>query len=511
RRAFSRDIVEEYKLGASAPGWDKFARIAAHEGIPGPILEKSGLAIPRDTGGGYYDRFRGRLMFPIHAPGGRPIGFGGRVLDGTEPKYLNSPETPLFRKRKTLYGIPQATAALRENRTAILVEGYTDVLTLATHGFRGALAALGTAFTADHAAWLKRSCDRVTVLFDGDAAGRKAAESSVGPLLAEGLSLSLVMLPAGEDPDSLLRNEGPEAFARRLEQGGDPIDVLLGDDAYEGGAATERAVRRALEALTPVSDAIRRRVLLQEVSMRVAVPTDLLEEQLAEMRKRSAASEKRIAERERSREASLGRAGVRAPGPAAKVRKASPGRGRGPDTGFDPGPETDLPDFLEESSELPEELAVSFGPPPPVELTFLGLVLHDEVHGERLLERFGPADFEHAVTRRIAEKAWEMSSHGRAITAASLLEAFAGDPAARELLGELAMDSMYATHGEVAAHDVAIKIEARALQREMGRVDTELRRAKAKGDLAQLVELVSRKAELARAYARLNAPTGSPR
>jgi DNA primase len=507
RRGLSREVVDEYRLGASPAGWDRLVGLAAREGLRASILEKGGLAIRRDSGG-HYDRFRGRLMFPIHAPGGRPIGFGGRVLDGTEPKYLNSPETPLFRKRKTLYGIPQATAALRESRHAILVEGYTDVLGLATHGIRGALAALGTAFTADHAAWLKRSCDKVTVVFDGDDAGRKAAESSVGPLLGAGLEVALVMLPAGEDPDTLLRSEGPEAMARRLEEGGNPIDVLLGDEAYEGGPARERAVRRVLEALAPVADPIRRRVLLQEVSIRVGVPAAMLEEQLADLRRKVAAAEKRIAERERVREKQPARGGGKKAGgrgvePAAKVKSevAPP----------EPGPEGPETDPFEESGELPELIRAAdlvSGPPPVLEVTLLGIVLHDETQGEGLLERFGPADFEHPLTRRVAETACGIMSSGRPVTAAALLEAFRMDAPARELVGRLAMAVNHAVDPARTAADVAVSMERRGMQREMARVDAELRKAKAKGDQAELTELARRKSDLARRIARLSSPHG---
>ena len=513
RRGLSREVLDEYRLGASPAGWDRLVGLAAREGIRSSILEKGGLAIRRDSGG-HYDRFRGRLMFPIHAPGGRPIGFGGRVLDGTDPKYLNSPETPLFRKRKTLYGIPQATAALRESRHAILVEGYTDVLGMATHGIRGALAALGTAFTADHAAWLKRSCDKVTVVFDGDDAGRKAAESSVGPLLGAGLEVALVMLPAGEDPDTLLRSEGPEAFSRRLEQGGNPIDVLLGDEAYEGGPARERAVRRVLGALGPIADAIRRRVLLQEVSIRVGIPAGLLEEQLTELRRKAATSEKRIAERERAREESLarsGRGGKRASGaPAGSVGAAAKVSSAAEAPAHEPAPDAES-DVFEESGERPGLMRASdlvSGPPPVLEVTFLGIVLHDEPQGETLLERFGPGDFEHPLTRRIAETACGMMSEGRPITAAALLEAFRMDAPARELVGELAMAVNYAVDPGRTASDVAVRMERRGIQREMAQVDTELRKAKAKGDQAELTGLARRKSDLARRNARLSLPTG---
>ncbi|MBZ0268400.1 DNA primase, partial [bacterium] len=280
RRGYSEEIVTQYRLGASADSWDRLLTEAKREGIPPEIMEKGGLAIRRDARGegdgggtkgarggrGHYDRFRGRLMFPILAVGPKVIAFGGRVLDDGEPKYLNSPESPLFRKRETLYGIPQALSALRETRHAILVEGYTDVLGLANGGIHGSLAALGTAFGSAHAAWLARSCDRVTVVFDGDDAGRKAAYGSAGPLLGAGLDVRMVMLPPGEDPDTLVRKQGADAMRALLDAGAEVVPTLCGNEAWESPAGRERAVRRVLDALVSVEDPLRRTVYLDQLA-----------------------------------------------------------------------------------------------------------------------------------------------------------------------------------------------------------------------------------------------------
>ncbi len=258
---------------------------ARRDGIGSDVLERAGLALRRDDGS-HYDRFRDRLMFPIEAMGPKVIAFGGRVLGEGDPKYLNSPETPLFRKRKTLYGLPQASAAMRTSREAILVEGYMDVLALACAGFANSIGALGTAFGAEHAQVLSRAVDRVVVAFDGDAAGTKAMLASVGPLVSAGLEVRVVMLPQGEDPDSFVRTHGADGFRAALAKSQGVVDALLGEEAYESAAGRDRALRRALGALASLDDPLRRRVHLQEIAERTRVSVDLLEERLGKLRER---------------------------------------------------------------------------------------------------------------------------------------------------------------------------------------------------------------------------------
>ncbi|HET9887281.1 MAG TPA: toprim domain-containing protein, partial [bacterium] len=283
RRKFSPEIATEYRLGAAPEAWDRLVSAARREGIDGELLVRAGLAVRRESGSGHYDRFRGRLMFPIEAAGPRVIAFGGRVLGEGEPKYLNSPETQLFRKRKTLYGLPQASAGLREAKEAILVEGYMDVLALASAGFRNALGALGTAFTPEHAAALARIVPRVIVIFDADDAGDKAMLASAGPLLAAGLEVRVVTLPRGEDPDSFVRQSGADAFRALLETSHDVIAALLGDGAYENDpTAKDRAVQRAMTILAEIRDPYRREVYLQQIANQTRSSKDFLAELLGE-------------------------------------------------------------------------------------------------------------------------------------------------------------------------------------------------------------------------------------
>ena len=218
RRGLSGEIAADFGLGFAPDGWDNLLKAVGTSEEARSALLAAGLLVKKD-GGGYYDRFRHRIMFPIHDHRGRLIGFGGRVLDQGEPKYLNSPETPLFHKGRELYGLYRARDALKRIGRALVVEGYMDVVALAQYGLDYAVATLGTATTRDHLERLFRYVPEVVFCFDGDRAGREAAWRALEnglPVLHEGRQVSFLFLPDGEDPDTLVRKEGAAEFGARL-------------------------------------------------------------------------------------------------------------------------------------------------------------------------------------------------------------------------------------------------------------------------------------------------------
>ncbi len=221
QRGLSAAIIERYAIGFAAPGWDNLLQfLSAGNTTLQAQLAKAGMLIEKD-GGGYYDRFRDRIMFPIRDQRGRVIGFGGRVLGDEAPKYLNSPETPLFHKGRELYGLYEARKATRALERLLVVEGYMDVVALAQHGIHYAVATLGTATTRDHAERLFRITPTLLFCFDGDRAGREAAWralENVLPVMHEGRQAHFLFLPDGEDPDSMVRKEGSAAFEARMTQ-----------------------------------------------------------------------------------------------------------------------------------------------------------------------------------------------------------------------------------------------------------------------------------------------------
>lgn len=218
RRGLTGEIAQRFGLGFAPDAWDGLINAVGIDAKRRETLVQTGLLIKKDSGG-YYDRFRGRVMFPIQDYRGRIIGFGGRVIGTGEPKYLNSPETPLFHKGRELYGLYAARDTIKREQRVLVVEGYMDVVALAQYGIDYAVATLGTATTRDHLDRLFRFAPEIVFCFDGDRAGREAAWRALETTLAamhEGRQASFLFLPDGEDPDTLVRKEGMEAFAARV-------------------------------------------------------------------------------------------------------------------------------------------------------------------------------------------------------------------------------------------------------------------------------------------------------
>ncbi|MDA1107413.1 MAG: DNA primase [Proteobacteria bacterium] len=228
-RGLTGETAAEYGVGYAPPGWDNLKRALDAEEA---AFVQAGLLIKKDEGG-TYDRFRNRIMFPIHDGRGRVIGFGGRVIDAADtPKYLNSPESVLFHKGRELYGLYQARKAVRKLERLLVVEGYMDVVMLAQHGIHNAVATLGTATTHEHLERLFRVVPEVVFCFDGDRAGREAAWRALTnslPLMRDGRQIGFLFLPEGEDPDSLVQKEGREGFMARAAK-----PVPLSEFFYEG-------------------------------------------------------------------------------------------------------------------------------------------------------------------------------------------------------------------------------------------------------------------------------------
>ncbi|MCT9809259.1 DNA primase [Acidovorax sp. Be4] len=271
RRGVSGQTAARFGLGYAPEGWRSLASVFAQ--YDDPLLHESGLVIVNEEDNKRYDRFRDRLMFPIRNVKGECIGYGGRVFGDEKPKYLNSPETPVFHKGRELYGLFEARNALREMGYALVTEGYMDVVALAQLGFANAVATLGTACTPDHVQKLFRFTDAVVFSFDGDNAGRRAAHKALEaalPYATDTRSLKFLFLPTEHDPDSFIREFGTDAFARQV---GDakPLSRFLIDAASEGcdlGLAEGRAhmASNARPLWTLLPDGVLKRQLLAEIA-----------------------------------------------------------------------------------------------------------------------------------------------------------------------------------------------------------------------------------------------------
>ena len=280
-RGLSGEIAAAFGIGYAPPGWDNLLKhFGTDEQTIGRLRETGLISEPDDK---RYDRFRNRIIFPIRDQRGRTIGFGGRVLDDSTPKYLNSPETPLFHKGRELYGLYEAKQALRKIERLLVVEGYMDVVALAQFGIRNAVATLGTATTPEHLELIFRTCPEVVFCFDGDRAGRDAAWKALQtalPVMREGREARFLFLPDGEDPDTLIRKEGSEAFDLRLDQAQPLSNFLLEHlasqvhmDTIDGRARLAELARPLLEKLPP---GIFRRMMYQQLEQTVGLQSGTL-------------------------------------------------------------------------------------------------------------------------------------------------------------------------------------------------------------------------------------------
>jgi len=280
QRGLSDQIIQHYDIGMAPDGWDNVLKTFGTNDFNRKQLDEAGLLSSNDKGRSY-DRFRKRIMFPIRDRRGRVIGFGGRVLDDSTPKYLNSPETPIFHKGHELYGLYQAKKANRKLERIIIVEGYMDVIALAEKGVTNAVATLGTSTTPDHLRLLQRSVPEVVFCFDGDRAGRdaawRAAENAL-PMLGGNHQLKFMFLPDGEDPDTIVRTEGAEAFNQRVMNAQNYSDFFFATLESRVDISSMDGRARLVEMAKPY---------LRHIP--AGVYRDMLEQQLAERAKTSTA------------------------------------------------------------------------------------------------------------------------------------------------------------------------------------------------------------------------------
>ncbi|HQD40600.1 MAG: DNA primase [Firmicutes bacterium] len=280
-RGISPQTALAFELGFAPDSWEGLAAYLRSQGISMKLAESLGLVV-QGKRSGYYDRFRKRLIFPIWDPRGRVIAFGGRLMEEGEPKYLNSPETPLFQKGRQLYALHLAKRFIRQQNCAVLMEGYMDVLTAHQAGFTNAVASLGTALTEEQARLLSRYAKKVILAYDADAAGQKANLRSMELLRRAGLQIFVASFPKGEDPDSLIRKRGADGFRKYLNEAKPLLDyklslALAGDLKTPAGKAA--AGKRVVQFLREIDNPIEREVYLRQAAGKLGLsPESLLRE-----------------------------------------------------------------------------------------------------------------------------------------------------------------------------------------------------------------------------------------
>lgn len=460
-RGIEREEAERFGLGYAPGEWTAFRDAAAVHDMDEGVLAEVGLIKTSDKNDEPYDALRDRIVFPIESVSGRVLGFGGRLL-GTPgkglPKYLNSPESPIFRKGEVLYGLGWARNAARREGEALLVEGFMDVVSLAAAGIENAVAPLGTALTEAQAELLKRYTGHVRILFDSDPAGLRATFRAADVLLAQGLHPSVVTLPAGEDPDSVARSGGAEAVRKYVGQAVDVLErklaILEEREYFSSIEKTRSALDRLLPTLRATADPQLRDLYVSRVAERTDVRPETLEAEL----------------RQRPRHGPPGQAPSRAPGVAGS---------RGPGV-------------ASRSAHRPR-------PAPRVhglgaERILLLVLAKDRTWVERAAERIGPSDLEDRCYRAIFEMLLDDPE----------LESLPDgtDLAVAQRFEKLMEDKEDTEHASQVFEDAASRILVSGIDRRLEAVDQELRRVRDETRQRSLMEdkrgLIEEKKDLSR-------------
>ncbi len=278
KRNIRSEIIKEFALGYAPKGWDGLANLFVKRKVPLDVAERTGLIVKRNNAEGYYDRFRNRIMFPIMDVDQRVIGFGGRVLDqgadGNVSKYINSPESEIYHKRSNFYGLNKSKDYIRKQREAIVVEGYTDFLSLYSRGIKHVVATLGTALTGEHVSILKRYADKVILVFDGDSSGTKAAVRSLELFLEREVTPYIALIPDGGDPDSFISSQGEEEFQHLIRNSTNLINFVVDATARKfasGGITLRQSVMEVTALLAKLKNPVERSASVKRIAERLGV------------------------------------------------------------------------------------------------------------------------------------------------------------------------------------------------------------------------------------------------
>ena len=299
KRGITQQTIDDFKLGYARDGWDNLLNFFSKKRVSPVLLEKSGLVLPKKNKRGYYDRFRNRIMFPIFDANMRVVGFGGRVMDDALPKYLNSPETAVYNKRRSLYGIQRAKEKSRSAGSVFIVEGYLDVIALHQHGIENAVATLGTALTPEHVRLLTRFAGNMVLVYDSDEAGIRSARRCIDTFWQEHVDFRrqdvfreedadthILVLPSGHDPDSFVFKKGPELFLKTAADAPGIITFLINCAVDKHGLSTEGKVciiKELQEPLAAINDRVAQSLYIQQLAERLGIAENAILDRINEV------------------------------------------------------------------------------------------------------------------------------------------------------------------------------------------------------------------------------------
>ena len=282
-RLINNDSINKFRLGYAPNHWDSLVNKSKEWGVNIQVLEKAGLVITKQDKA-CYDRFRNRLMFPIFDSQNRPVGFGARALDNSLPKYLNSPETPVFNKSKTLYGINLAKESMIRNRKVLLMEGYTDVIMAHQYGIDWSIAVLGTALTREHVRLLRRYCDNAILVFDADTAGQKSSERNLDIFIEEDFDVNVVLLPKNYDPYDFLVKNGRQSFLEQVEKAYDffGFKIKLSETKWDMSSVSGKtsAIDDVLSTAMKIPNFVKRELTIKRIAEEMSIEENILRDHL---------------------------------------------------------------------------------------------------------------------------------------------------------------------------------------------------------------------------------------
>ncbi|HHW01558.1 MAG TPA: DNA primase [Thermoanaerobacterales bacterium] len=440
KRGIKTDTIERFQLGYALPAWDGLIKYFGSQGVDIKDLQKVGLVIPRKDNRGYYDRFRDRIMFPIEDVTKNIIGFGGRIVGAGEPKYLNSPETPVFSKGENLYALSMIKKDPEID--TIVVEGYMDCITLQQSGFTQTVATLGTALTQKQARLLKKYTGGVVLAYDADSAGRTATLRGMEVLAKEGLNVKILNLPVGKDPDEFIRKKGRDAFEELLAEAMGLVDYKL-NLAKKGLDINNpegklRFIRKAVQVLTEIESDVEREIYIQKTATELNIPEQVLKEEIKK---------------------------IKFPNNGFKYKKSQ------------------TRDNNKEFSKI-SPITGAY----KAERMIIKLLIEDEAIREKVIKELAPSMFLNERTGKIAGVLFKMMQGGEPVTADSIFNLLDED-ASSELSAILMTDKEF--EDDDLVDPLVKKIKENYLKHAIKQVREQIKKAEAVGEREETIDLLN--------------------
>jgi len=443
RRGLDKEIIKKFQLGYSLPQWDKLINFLKSKGYSQENILKAGLA-SRSERGSYYDRFRNRIMFPIFNQQNMVIGFGGRVMDDSQPKYLNSPETILYNKRKSLYALNFARFNIRERDEALVFEGYMDVIIAFQKGRENCVASLGTSLTEDQARLLRRNASKVIIAYDSDTAGEAATWRGLDTLKSAGCRVKVAQLPPGQDPDDFIRKKGINTFNEEILNKALPlIDYKLkkiGEEVGESYINTYEGkisyIQKILPVLAGINNSVEFDLYLQRISSEMGIDAEALKTEIKKYKKRS---------------------NKKGSGNVTEIEKKVPSREKSP----------------------------------PAERELLMVLLKRQEAVGEIKERLDSEDFTFEPYRKIVKEIYNFIEQGKGYTPSSLVDSF-DDPHLKNIITNLTMgEDSNPENRKRIVEDCIIRIKRHQLALERKEIEkkiNQLEKGKDSGEINKLLE-----------------------